>query len=179
MLFGVFVAVDVLSLWQSTLHVVGIVVVTWSSIGGSPHHACGAGLASSDLLPTPNLQTHDTSPTEHGSWPFTKRSRPGLLSTPLLSSVASPTVVPFLTTATMEALLSEHARLESRGNLKKSIDDVQRIIDLLETARASIVDGKDPVLKLPSLLGVLMIPGRPHQDAVSSREATTAYQEVI
>jgi E3 ubiquitin-protein transferase RMND5 len=42
----------------------------------------------------------------------------------------------------MEALLADHARLENKGNLKKSIDDVQKIIDLLEAARESVITSK-------------------------------------
>lgn len=47
----------------------------------------------------------------------------------------------------MDALLAEHARLENKGNLKKSIDDVQRIIDLLEAARENVVASKILVIR--------------------------------
>lgn len=47
----------------------------------------------------------------------------------------------------MDALLAEHARLENKGNLKKGIDDVQRIIDLLEAARENVVASKKPVIR--------------------------------
>lgn len=41
----------------------------------------------------------------------------------------------------MEALLAEQTNLEKKGNLVKTIDDVQRTIDLLQSARDSIAAG--------------------------------------
>ena len=38
----------------------------------------------------------------------------------------------------MEALLEEHEKLSRKGNLSKSLDDVQKTIDLLVKARDSI-----------------------------------------
>lgn len=38
----------------------------------------------------------------------------------------------------MEALLSEHNKLSKRGNLSKSLDDVQKTLDLLQSARDTI-----------------------------------------
>lgn len=38
----------------------------------------------------------------------------------------------------MEALLEEHEKLSSDGNLSKSVEDVQKTIDLLIKARDSI-----------------------------------------
>lgn len=38
----------------------------------------------------------------------------------------------------MEALLEEHEKLCSKGNLSKSVEDVQKTIDLLIKARDSI-----------------------------------------
>lgn len=42
----------------------------------------------------------------------------------------------------MEALLEEHEKLGKRGNLSKSLGDVQKTIDLLVKARESIVNSK-------------------------------------
>jgi len=42
----------------------------------------------------------------------------------------------------MEALLAEQANLESKGSLKKTVDDVQKMIDLLTNARESIAAGE-------------------------------------
>ena len=39
----------------------------------------------------------------------------------------------------MEALLEEHEKLSRKGNLSKSVEDVQKTIDLLTKARDSIV----------------------------------------
>jgi len=52
----------------------------------------------------------------------------------------------------MDALLAEHAGLESKGNLKKSIDDVQKIIDLLETARETVAASR-PSFPYPIRIG--------------------------
>ena len=41
----------------------------------------------------------------------------------------------------MEALLEEHEKLARKGNLSKSVDDVQKTIDLLVQARESIAVG--------------------------------------
>ena len=38
----------------------------------------------------------------------------------------------------MEALLEEHEKLSRKGNLSKSVEDVQKTIDLLVRARDSI-----------------------------------------
>jgi hypothetical protein len=38
----------------------------------------------------------------------------------------------------MEALLAEHEKLAKKGNLSKSIDDVQKTIDLLISARDAV-----------------------------------------
>ena len=38
----------------------------------------------------------------------------------------------------MEALLEEHEKLVKKGNLSKSVEDVQKTIDLLVQARESI-----------------------------------------
>lgn len=43
----------------------------------------------------------------------------------------------------MEALLAEQANLEKKGNLRKTIDDVQRTIDLLQSSRDSIAAGME------------------------------------
>ena len=42
----------------------------------------------------------------------------------------------------MDDLLRTLADLENKNNLQKSIDDVQKIIDLLETARENVVASK-------------------------------------
>lgn len=39
----------------------------------------------------------------------------------------------------METLLEEHEKLSRKGNLSKSVEDVQKTIDLLVKARDSIV----------------------------------------
>lgn len=41
----------------------------------------------------------------------------------------------------MEALQAEQANLEKKGNLRKTIDDVQKTIDLLVSARQAIAAG--------------------------------------
>ena len=41
----------------------------------------------------------------------------------------------------MEALLEEHEKLARKSNLSKSVDDVQKTIDLLAQARESIAVG--------------------------------------
>lgn len=38
----------------------------------------------------------------------------------------------------MEQILKEHEKLEKKGNLKKSIEDVQKIVDQLQTARKTV-----------------------------------------
>ena len=54
----------------------------------------------------------------------------------------------------MESLLAEHAKFCKRGSLSKSLDDVQKTIDLLTQARDSIASSESPlqylVLKLCS-----------------------------
>lgn len=42
----------------------------------------------------------------------------------------------------MEALLAEHERLSKSGTLRKSLDDVQKTIDLLVKARERIAAGE-------------------------------------
>ena len=44
----------------------------------------------------------------------------------------------------MEALLEEHEKLSRKGNLSKSIDDIQKTIDLLMKAREAIASSKYP-----------------------------------
>lgn len=46
----------------------------------------------------------------------------------------------------MEALLAEHQKLANKGNLSKSVDDVQKTIDLLVNARKTVVASKPLVL---------------------------------
>ena len=41
----------------------------------------------------------------------------------------------------MEAILKEHERLEKKANLGKAVDDVQKIIDQLEAAKAQVLAG--------------------------------------
>ena len=41
----------------------------------------------------------------------------------------------------MEAILKEHERLENKANLGKAVDDVQKIIDQLEAAKAQVLAG--------------------------------------
>lgn len=43
----------------------------------------------------------------------------------------------------MEALLEEHEKLLRKGNLSKSLEDVQKTIDLLVKARDSIAASTD------------------------------------
>ena len=57
----------------------------------------------------------------------------------------------------MEALLAEHDKLRKKGNLSKSIDDVQKTIDLLTTARNSIASGLSNPTLHDSLSSVLHI----------------------
>lgn len=54
-------------------------------------------------------------------------------------------------TGKMEALLAEQANLEKKGNLKKTLEDVQRSIDLLTNAREAIISGKYIPIGLPLL----------------------------
>lgn len=42
----------------------------------------------------------------------------------------------------MESILKEHERLEKKGNLRKGIEDVQRIIDQLQAARNGVEAGE-------------------------------------
>lgn len=42
----------------------------------------------------------------------------------------------------MESLIEEHEKLCKRGNLSKSLDDVQKTLDLLVKARDSIASSK-------------------------------------
>lgn len=41
----------------------------------------------------------------------------------------------------MESILAEHEKLVRKGNLSKSVDDVQKTIDLLVNARETIAAG--------------------------------------
>lgn len=41
----------------------------------------------------------------------------------------------------MESLKTEHEKLQKKGNLNKSINDVQKTIDLLLKARAQVAEG--------------------------------------
>lgn len=50
----------------------------------------------------------------------------------------------------MEALLEEHEKLSRNGSLSKSVEDVQKTIDLLTKARDSIVAGTSKCLSLAS-----------------------------
>lgn len=45
----------------------------------------------------------------------------------------------------MDPLLLELAKLQKDGNLRQSIEDVDKIIDQLEKARETIVTGKWPI----------------------------------
>jgi E3 ubiquitin-protein transferase RMND5 len=45
----------------------------------------------------------------------------------------------------MDPLLLELAKLQRDGNLKQSIEDVDKIIEQLEKARETIVAGKEPI----------------------------------
>ena len=42
----------------------------------------------------------------------------------------------------MDSLKIEHEKLEKRGNLSKSINDVQKTIDLLTKAREAVAAGR-------------------------------------
>lgn len=53
----------------------------------------------------------------------------------------------------MEALLEEHEKLSRKGNLSKSVEDVQKTIDLLTKARDSIVASTFHISTLEFLLG--------------------------
>jgi len=53
----------------------------------------------------------------------------------------------------MDPLLLELAKLQKDGNLKQSIDDVDKIIEQLERARETIVAGKSPFPREPERLG--------------------------
>lgn len=41
----------------------------------------------------------------------------------------------------MDAISKEHLRLETKANLQKPIDDVQKIIDQLKSAKAQLESG--------------------------------------
>lgn len=53
----------------------------------------------------------------------------------------------------MDPLLTELAKLQKDGNLKQSIDDVDKIIEQLEKARETIVAGKDQRSIEPEVAG--------------------------
>ena len=53
----------------------------------------------------------------------------------------------------MEALMQEHDKLCKKGNFSKSIDDVQKTIDLLTAARDTIASGLSP----PTLNGIVQL----------------------
>jgi len=42
----------------------------------------------------------------------------------------------------MDQILKEHERLEKKGNLKKGLEDVQKIIEQLQAARSTVEAGK-------------------------------------
>ncbi|KAF2758692.1 hypothetical protein EJ05DRAFT_500208 [Pseudovirgaria hyperparasitica] len=65
----------------------------------------------------------------------------------------------------MEALLEEHAKLEKRGNLAKTIEDVQRTIELLQSARDGLVANPSPS---PKALEKLQKPTKLLNDKVNS-----------
>lgn len=44
----------------------------------------------------------------------------------------------------MDSLLAEHERLSKSGTFSKSLDDIQKTIDLLVNARETIAAGKEP-----------------------------------
>ncbi len=67
----------------------------------------------------------------------------------------------------MEALLEEHEKLSRKGNLSKSVEDVQKTIDLLVKARDSIATStfrSEPlVLPASNLREMLIVTSRPEQ----------------
>lgn len=48
----------------------------------------------------------------------------------------------------MKALQTEHERLEKKGNLKKTINDVQKLIDSLVQARNAVAAGISRILSI-------------------------------
>jgi hypothetical protein len=79
----------------------------------------------------------------------------------------------------MEAILKEHERLEKKANLGKAVDDVQKIIDQLEAAKAQILAGilqNDPAPHIGLQLTTL---NRPQQCFTDNSEATEPRQAVI
>jgi hypothetical protein len=57
----------------------------------------------------------------------------------------------------MDPLLLELAKLQRDGNLKQSIEDVDKIIEQLEKARETIVAGKTPISSEPEVAGVKLV----------------------
>ena len=45
----------------------------------------------------------------------------------------------------MEAILEEHEKLQAKHNLARSVDDVQKTIDLLTTARETIAASRSRI----------------------------------
>jgi hypothetical protein len=79
----------------------------------------------------------------------------------------------------MEAILKEHERLEKKANLGKAVDDVQKIIDQLEAAKAQVIAGiprNDPASLTGRQLTTL---NRPRQCFTDDSEATEPRQAVI
>ena len=79
----------------------------------------------------------------------------------------------------MDLLSIELAKLQKDGNLKQSIEDVDKIIEQLERARETIVAGKDEVPNIPKwrseawdTLEHLLIPARSKLCLHNSCEAT-------
>jgi hypothetical protein len=78
----------------------------------------------------------------------------------------------------MDPLLIELAKLQKDGNLKQSIDDVDKIIEQLERARETIVAGRGPISFEAEVAGVklgleqLLIPTRPKLCVYYSRKTT-------
>jgi hypothetical protein len=60
----------------------------------------------------------------------------------------------------MDPLLLELAKLQKDGNLKQSIDDVDKIIEQLERARETIVAGKRPISSEPAVVEVKLVLSR-------------------
>lgn len=57
----------------------------------------------------------------------------------------------------MDPLLLELAKLQKDGNLKQSIEDVDKIIEQLENARETIVAGERPTPSSPPWRGVKLV----------------------
>jgi hypothetical protein len=57
----------------------------------------------------------------------------------------------------MDPLLLELAKLQRDGNLKQSIEDVDKIIEQLEKARETIVAGEKRIFCEPDVAGVKLV----------------------